>query len=73
MKATIDREQCIACSVCWSECPALFEEDPADGKSSITAKYRVGGDASAGEAPEELRASAEAAASGCPVGIIKIE
>jgi ferredoxin len=73
MKATIDREQCISCAVCWSECPELFEEDAADGKSSIAGKYRVSGDPSKGEAPDALRESAQRAAEGCPVAIIAIE
>ncbi len=73
MKATIDRDQCISCSVCWSECPELFEEDPGDGKSRITEKYRAAGDLARGEAPETLRESGQAAADGCPVAIIHIE
>jgi ferredoxin len=73
MKATIDRDQCISCGVCWTECPELFEEDPDDGKSRITGKYRVAGDVAAGQAPEELRKTAQAAADGCPVSIIHIE
>jgi ferredoxin len=73
MKVSIDRDQCISCGVCWSECPEVFEEDPGDGKSGIVAKYRVGGDRSSGEAPESARASANAGAEGCPVSIIKVE
>lgn len=73
MKATIDRDQCISCGVCWSECPELFEENSDDGKSGITGKYRVSGDVATGEAPESLRASAQAAADGCPVSIIHLE
>jgi len=73
MKATIDRDQCISCGVCWSECPELFEESPEDGKSRITEKHRIAGDIAAGEAPETLRESAKAAADACPVGIIGIE
>jgi ferredoxin len=73
MKVSIDRDQCISCGVCWTECPELFEESPDDGKSRITEKHRAAGDTSAGEAPEALRDSAKAAAEACPVGIIHIE
>ncbi|HNX58295.1 MAG TPA: ferredoxin [Spirochaetota bacterium] len=73
MKATIDRDQCISCGVCWSECPELFEENSADGKSQITGKYRVSGDISTGEAPESLRETGQTSADGCPVSIIHIE
>lgn len=73
MKATIDRDQCISCGVCLSECPELFEEDPDDGKSRITEKYRASGDVATGEAPESLRDKARAAADSCPVEIILIE
>ena len=72
MKAVIDRDQCVSCGVCWTECPELFEENPADGKSGITGNYRVAGDIATGEAPETLRASAQAAADGCPVAIIAL-
>jgi ferredoxin len=73
MKVTIDRDQCISCGVCWSECPEIFEDASDDGKSRITEKYRVSGDVSKGEAPEQLRDSAQAAADGCPVSIIHVE
>ena len=73
MRVTIDRDQCISCGVCWSECPEIFEENPADGKSGIAEKYRISGDVAAGEAPESLRVSAQAAADGCPVAIIRVE
>lgn len=73
MKVTIDRDQCISCSVCWSECPELFEEDPSDGKSRITEKYRVSGNIASGEAPDDLRRSGQTAADGCPVAIIHVE
>lgn len=73
MRITIDRDQCISCGVCWSECQEIFEENSADGKSGITEKYRVSGDVASGEAPDSLRASAQAAADGCPVAIIGVE
>jgi ferredoxin len=73
MKVSIDRDQCISCGVCWSQCPEVFEEDSGDGKSSVVAALRAGGDPARGEAPESLRASAEDAAAACPVSVIKVE
>ena len=26
MKATIDRNGCIACGICWGSCPEVFKE-----------------------------------------------
>jgi len=73
MKVSIDRDQCISCGLCWSDCPEIFEEDPGDGKSSVVAGLRSGGDPAKGEAPEELRGKAEGAAANCPVAIIGVE
>jgi ferredoxin len=66
MKVSVDRDQCISCSLCWSDCPALFSEDPADGKCSVV-------EAAKGEAPEELRDVGQSAAANCPVSIIHID
>ncbi len=73
MKVTIDRDQCICCALCWSDCPEIFEEDSSDSWSRIVAKFRVSGDLSQGEAPETLRTSGQDAADNCPVSIIHIE
>ena len=73
MKVSVDRDECISCSVCWSECPELFAEDPGDGKCRIVAGYAAPGDGSSGEAPEELRAAAQKAEGACPVGIIHVD
>jgi ferredoxin len=73
MKVSVDREQCINCGVCWSECPELFEESGEDGKCAVVAAYRDSGDVAKGEAPESLRTGAQAAADGCPVEIIRVE
>jgi ferredoxin len=73
MKVTVNHDECISCGVCWSECSEIFEEDPSDGKSRITGQYRVNDDPGTGEAPESLRKSAQAAADGCPVGIIHVD
>jgi ferredoxin len=73
MKVFIDREQCIGCSICWSQCPEVFEEDEKDSWSRIVEGFRVAGDKAKGEAPENLRESAQGAADSCPVAIIRIE
>ena len=74
MKIRIEpRPDCTSCGLCWSDCPEIFEEDPKDGWSRIVEKLRLGGDPGRGEAPELLRASAQAAADGCPVSIIHVE
>jgi ferredoxin len=74
MKVSINpREDCTSCSLCWTDCPEVFEEDPDDGLSRIVEKLRVGGDLGSGEAPDSLRAAAQAAADSCPVSIIHVE
>lgn len=73
MRVRIDRPGCIGCSLCWTECPEVFEQDPDDSLSRLLAPLRVGGDPGLGEAPEILRSKAESAAAGCPVGVISVE
>lgn len=73
MKIRIDRAGCIGCSLCWTDCPEVFEQDPDDSLSSIIPALRVGGDRGLGESPEALRAKAQSAADGCPVAVISIE
>jgi ferredoxin len=73
MKVSIDRDQCIACALCWSDSPDIFEEDPGDKLSRIVEKLRVAGDIAKGEAPESLRKAAQGAAGNCPVSIIHVE
>ena len=72
-KVTIDRDDCISCGLCWDTCPEFFEENTDDGFSQVVEKYRVGGDISEGEAPEELDECVRDSADGCPVEIIHIE
>ncbi|MGB9593389.1 MAG: ferredoxin [Anaerolineae bacterium] len=72
MKVTINRDECIACGACWSDCDAVFEENPDDGNSQIVAKFQVGGNPAEGEIPDDLVDCAKAAADGCPVEIIQV-
>ena len=72
MKVTIDRENCIACGACWSDCEAIFEEHADDGMSQVAAKFQAGGDPAVGEIPDDLVDCAKNAADGCPVEVIKV-
>jgi ferredoxin len=72
MKVTIDREECIACGACYSDCPEVFEENPEDGWSQIVPQYRVGDELGAGEVPDDLVECARTAEDGCPVEIIHV-
>lgn len=72
MKVTIDREECIACGACYSDCPEVFEENEEDGFSQIVEEYRTGGELGVGEVPEDLEECARTAADGCPVEIIHV-
>ncbi len=71
-KVVVDRDACIACGVCASTCPDVFEMSPDDGKSRIVESLRAGSE-SVGNVPDELRGCVENAASSCPVGAIRIE
>ena len=72
MKVTIDREECTSCSVCWSDCPEVFEENTDDGWSQIVPKYRSGDDPGEGEVGSDLEDCVTGAAEGCPVEIIHV-
>ena len=74
-RVRVDKEACIACGVCWSLAPDVFELDPNTGKTRIKQPY-VKSDSekeSVGEVPEELRSSVEKAAESCPVKAISVE
>jgi ferredoxin len=73
VKVTIDRDECIVCGSCWIDCPEVFEEGPDEGLSQVVEQYRVNGDPSQGEVPDELRSCVQEAADNCPVAIIDVE
>jgi ferredoxin len=73
MKVTIERDECISCGACYADCPEVFEENDDDYLSQIVAEYRVDGDPSVGDVPDDLEGCATAAAEGCPVEIIHVE
>jgi len=67
------RENCISDMVCVSICPDVFEMNPDDNRVQITAKFREGGNITAGVVPEELASCVQDAANACPVQIIHVE
>jgi ferredoxin len=70
---TIKREDCTSCTTCWSTCPEVFEEDPADGMSRIKEAFRISGDPGKGKVPDEHYNCVQEAATVCPVEIINVE
>ena len=69
---TIEREDCIACALCWESCPEVFREDPEDGFSRVVDDYMNGGHLGRGLVPVGLKECVETAAEQCPVDIIQI-
>ncbi len=72
-KVTIDKDTCIGCGACWALVPSFFEQNPDDGKSQVVEQYRVGGDPTVGNVPDDLLDDVKSAAEGCPVEAIKVE
>ncbi len=72
-KVTIDRESCISCASCWTECPLFFEENPDDSFSMVRKEFRKEKSISTGEAPAGLAGCVQEAADLCPVQIIRID
>ena len=72
IKVTIDRDDCIMCGACWSECPEVFEAGLDDGLSQIVEAYQVSGDPAVGEIPADLEECATNGAEVCPVEIIHV-
>jgi len=69
----IDRDDCILCGACWTDCPDVFEEGPDEGLSQIVPSYQTDGDPGAGAVPDNLQDCVQEAADGCPVEIIHVE
>ena len=69
---SIDRDDCISCGNCWTDCPEVFRESPDDGRSELLPTYRTGDDPGKGSVPGNLKDCAVRAETGCPVGIIHI-
>ena len=61
MKATVDKETCIACGLCVSVCPECFEI-AEDGKAEFIVE----------DAPESANDEVKEAVEACPVVAISI-
>ena len=62
----IDRDGCISCANCWTVCPEVFEENPADAKSQVVERYRSGAEPAEGDAPDDLADCVQQAAGDMP-------
>ncbi|MHC1719916.1 MAG: ferredoxin [Clostridiaceae bacterium] len=62
MKAVIDRDGCIGCSICVSVCPSVFEMSD-DGKAEVIVDM----------IPADSESCTKEAAEGCPVSVITLE
>lgn len=61
MKATVDEETCVGCSLCSDMCPSVFQMDEGVAKVFID------------EVPEDDEDECREAAKGCPVEAITVE
>ena len=62
MKATLDREGCIACGLCAETCPEVFHMGD-DGPAEVIRE----------EVPEAAADTAVEARDGCPVSVISLD
>jgi ferredoxin len=62
MKASIDRDGCIACELCTTTCPEVFRMAD-DGLAEVYVD----------EVPQESEDLAKEAEDGCPTSVIKVE
>ena len=68
----IDRDGCISCCSCHTNCPDVFELSPEDGLSQIKTEYRKGGSLGEGVVPDGLEGCARLAEDLCPVSVIHV-
>jgi ferredoxin len=61
MKASIDRSGCIACGLCPTICPEVFQMAD-DGLAEVISE----------EVPPEAEETAQEAADSCPVSVINV-
>ncbi len=73
MKIIIDREGCISCGNCWTDCPEVFEENPDDNQSEIVPEYRFEGNPGVGESPKDQEECVKKASENCPAQVIAIK
>jgi ferredoxin len=73
-RVVVNKDVCIACGVCYSTCPEVFEPDD-EGKSQVVSKYRssLNQSESEGFIDESAAQCAESAKDTCPVQAITVE
>ncbi|MGQ9597188.1 MAG: ferredoxin [Thermoproteota archaeon] len=71
-RVTVDKDTCIACGVCYSTCPEVFESDD-EGKSQIVSKYRSSSSGSEGVVDDSVVDCVQSAKDTCPVQAITVE
>lgn len=70
-KVSVNHETCIACTVCYSLCPDVFEAND-EGKSIIVADYRTDAE-NIGIIEDTLFECAEEGKDNCPTDSISVE
>lgn len=71
MNVSINRNKCIGCALCWSDCPEIFKPDQNDSQSRIVEKFKVSDDIARGRIPNRLRELARSAIVHCPASVIQ--
>lgn len=72
-KVVIDREDCISCRNCHTNCPDVFESSSEDGRSRIKKEFRQpNNDPKEGVVPDDLEECVSFAKDSCPVSIIHV-
>lgn len=68
MRAFVDKNTCIACGMCASECPEVFEmEEASQTEESGKAALKLE------NVPDEVEHKCYESANNCPVGAITIK
>ncbi|MBS7619883.1 ferredoxin [Candidatus Bathyarchaeota archaeon] len=69
----IDREGCISCCNCHTNCPDVFELSSEDGRSQIKKEFRqLYNDLKKGVVPDSFEECVSFAEDSCPVSIIHV-
>jgi len=69
---TLERDGCISCGQCWASCPEFFREDPDDGRSAVSERYRIAGKQDEGSAPDRFKECLREAEEACPSEVIRV-
>ncbi|NHV99889.1 MAG: ferredoxin [Thaumarchaeota archaeon] len=71
-RVKVDKDTCIACGVCYSTCPDVFEPDE-ENRSQVVSKYRSSSRGSEGIIDDSVADCAQSARDTCPVQAITVE